>query len=60
MKTKHLLLSVSLFVFLAGPVILQAQTDSIVFTNGNYMVGEVKNMSMGVMQIETDYSDSDF
>lgn len=37
-----------------------AQNDSIVFTNGNYMVGEIKNMSMGIMQIETDYSDIDF
>jgi hypothetical protein len=37
-----------------------AQNDSIVFTNGNYMVGEIKKLELGVLQFETDYSDSDF
>ena len=60
MKAK--LLTLGVFFSLIFTVIpnLQSQTDSIVFTNGNTMVGEIKNMSMGVMQIETDYSDSDF
>lgn len=49
-----------LFLLLITASNIIAQTDSIVFTNGNYMVGEIKNMSMGIMQIETDYSDSDF
>jgi hypothetical protein len=37
-----------------------AQIDSLVFYNGNYLVGEVKAMSRGVLTAETDYSDSDF
>jgi len=59
-KIKNLLLNLLLFLFLTSPVILQAQNDSIVFTNNNYMVGEIKDMSMGTLQIETDYSDKDF
>lgn len=37
-----------------------AQTDSLVFHNGNYMVGEIKSLDRNVLVIETDYSDSDF
>ncbi|MUP45641.1 DUF481 domain-containing protein [Gramella sp. BOM4] len=37
-----------------------AQKDSLVFTNNNIMVGEVKSMNKGVVTVETDYSDSDF
>lgn len=37
-----------------------AQTDSLVFVNGNYIVGEVKGLDRGVLTIETSYSDSDF
>jgi len=37
-----------------------AQNDSLVFTNNNIMVGEVKSLINGVVTIETDYSDSDF
>ncbi|MCH4823866.1 DUF481 domain-containing protein [Gramella lutea] len=37
-----------------------AQKDSLVFTNNNIMVGEVKSLDKGVITIETDYSDSDF
>lgn len=39
---------------------LFSQNDSIVFTNSNYIVGEIKNLDKGVIQIETDFSDSDF
>ena len=39
---------------------LKAQTDSLILTNGDVIVGEIKSMNKGVMQIETDYSDSDF
>lgn len=39
---------------------LLAQTDSLTFFNGNYIVGEVKNMNRGVLTIETDFSDKDF
>lgn len=45
----------SLFV-IAG----NAQNDSLVFTNNNIMVGELKSLNKGVITIETDYSDSDF
>ncbi|MEQ9299078.1 MAG: DUF481 domain-containing protein [Cyclobacteriaceae bacterium] len=38
-----------------------AQSDTLLFrNNNNIMVGEVKTMDRGVLQIETDYSDSDF
>ena len=34
--------------------------DSLILKNGNVIVGEIKEMDMGVLQIETPYSDSDF
>ncbi len=37
-----------------------AQIDSLIFNNGNIIVGEIKSMDKGIIQIETDYSDSDF
>lgn len=37
-----------------------AQIDSVRFTNGQLLVGEIKSMEKGVLVIETDYSDSDF
>jgi hypothetical protein len=37
-----------------------AEPDSVVFKNGNYIVGEVKSMDRGVMKMETPFSDSDF
>jgi Protein of unknown function, DUF481 len=37
-----------------------SQTDSVIFKNGNFMVGEVKTMNKNVMKIETGYSDADF
>jgi len=40
--------------------LLHAQVDSLVFKNGNFVVGEVKGMDRGVLTIETDYSDDDF
>jgi hypothetical protein len=39
---------------------LYAQTDTLIFKNGNMVIGEIKNMNRGVITIETDYSDSDF
>lgn len=39
---------------------LKAQSDSLILSNGDKIVGEIKNMSSGVVTIETDYSDSDF
>ena len=39
---------------------IYAQNDTLVFKDGTQIVGEIKNMSRGVIVIETDYSDSDF
>lgn len=46
-------------VFLPGNYLI-AQSDSLILSNGDKIVGEIKNMSSGVVTIETDYSDSDF
>ena len=40
--------------------VAQAQRDSLIFNNGNYIIGEVKQMDRGVVVVETDFSDSDF
>jgi hypothetical protein len=37
-----------------------AQTDSLIFTGGIVIIGEIKNLNRGVIVIETDYSDNDF
>jgi len=37
-----------------------AQTDSLVFKNGDIIVGELESMEKGVVTFSTDYSDSDF
>lgn len=39
---------------------LFAQPDSLVFKNGDTMVGEVKSMDRNILKVETDYSDDDF
>jgi putative salt-induced outer membrane protein YdiY len=51
-----------LFILLLTVTIprIYAQTDSLILKNGNVIVGEIKSMDRGVVQIETDYSDSDF
>jgi sRNA-binding regulator protein Hfq len=36
------------------------QIDSLIFFNGDAMVGEIKSMDRGVVIVETDYSDIDF
>ena len=58
MKFKELLFFTVLSLLMSFELL--AQTDSLVTTNGNVMVGEIKEMKQGVLQIETDYSDSDF
>lgn len=57
MKTR-IILSALLFLLFAMP--LFSQKDSLVLSNGDILVGELKNMDRGVATIETDYSDSDF
>lgn len=37
-----------------------SQIDTLVLNNNNTIVGEIKLMDRGILQIETDYSDSDF
>lgn len=37
-----------------------AQRDTIVATNGEIVIGDVKKMELGVLTIETDYSEDDF
>ncbi len=39
---------------------LFAQNDSLILSNGDKMIGEIKSMDKGVLIIETDYSDKDF
>jgi len=53
----YLLFSIALLM--CAPCLL-AQTDSILFRNDNYIVGEVKSMERGVLTVKTAYSDKDF
>ncbi len=46
--------------FLCAGFAVSAQTDSLVLSNGNVIVGEIKSMDKGVLVIETDYSKNDF
>jgi len=39
---------------------LLSQRDSLVMTNGDVLVGEIKSMDKGIIFIETPYSDKDF
>ena len=48
------------FVFLLMNGMVFSQRDSLVMTNGDVMVGEIKSMDKGVLFIETPYSDNDF
>lgn len=59
MKLASLTFIVSFTLFLCS-FISVAQTDSLVFTNGQSMVGNIKSMERGKIMVETDYSDSDF
>ncbi|WP_167619728.1 DUF481 domain-containing protein [Maribellus sediminis] len=56
---KNLITTILLLV-LTGSVAMAQAPDSIIFKNGNYIVGEVKTMDRNVLSIETDYSDDDF
>lgn len=57
-STQNLLLAVMLLI--AGSSTLNAQKDSVVFNNGNYITGTVESMDRGVIVVSTDYSDDDF
>jgi putative salt-induced outer membrane protein YdiY/small nuclear ribonucleoprotein (snRNP)-like protein len=49
-----------LLLFLASTITAYSQTDSLILSNNDVIVGEIKSMDKGVLIIETDYSDSDF
>jgi hypothetical protein len=59
MKIRIQLLLTSTF-FVCFLVNIQAQTDSLILSNGDIIVGEIKSMDKGVLIIETEYSDDDF
>ena len=42
------------------PSILSAQNDSIVFNGNKHLIGDIQSMNRGVLEMETDFSDSDF
>jgi len=52
--------TLALLLGFMGVVQVSAQTDSLILNNGDVIVGKIKNLNKGVIQIETDYSDSDF
>ena len=56
MKKRSVLSLIVVIFFLSA----FSQNDSIVFNNGNFVVGEIQGMNKGVLTVETDYSDSDF
>lgn len=52
--------SLTFLIGILGSGTLSAQTDSLVMKNGQFLIGEIKNMTRSVVVVETDYSDSDF
>ena len=40
--------------------VVYAANDTLIVSNGDELVGEIKSMERGVLIMETDYSDSDF
>jgi hypothetical protein len=57
---QHIKIILRVLLIFIFPAILPAQNDTLLFKNGNIIVGEIKSMNHGVLQIETDYSDTDF
>jgi hypothetical protein len=55
---KKILLVFSVLLLLSSYI--SAQTDSLIFRDGTYMLGEVKTMNRNVVTVETSYSDKDF
>lgn len=51
-------LPIFLLLFMGNTVF--SQKDSIVLTNNNRLVGEIKNLKKSVLTMKTSYSDSDF
>ncbi len=57
MKYIYILLTLFIVIFHNDAL---SQIDSLRFTNGNLIIGEIKSMDKGVLEIETDYSENDF
>ncbi len=49
-----------ILIVLFLPNLVSAQSDSLVLSNGNTMVGELKEMKQNSATLSTDYSDDDF
>ena len=47
-----------LLILITAPI--QAQVDTLVMSNGDVLIGEIKELQQGVIKMETDYSDKDF
>ncbi len=47
-------------LLLTGTIYAFSKPDSLIFNNGNYIVGEVKSMNRNIVKIKTDYSGEDF
>ncbi len=43
-----------------GSTMVFSQSDSIIFHNGNFLVGDIKSMNRNVLKMKTTFSDSDF
>jgi len=46
-----------LFFVVSG---VKAQTDSLILSNNDLIIGEIKSMEKNILGIEKDYSDVDF
>ena len=58
---RHVTKDIKLIILLIlAPIVVEAQTDTLIFNNGEIVVGEVQQLSRGVITVETAYSDSDF
>lgn len=57
MKSNHLYITL---LFLAIFSTCWAQNDTLIFNNGNTIVGEIKSMEKNVVKVKTPYSDADF
>jgi len=60
MRRKQVYLFLSLVILFGQLSRVAAQKDSLVLSNGDILVGEIKSMDKGVLMIETPYSDDDF
>ena len=59
MDVKHLGFALSLFVYLLGQI-SYGQADTLVFNSGNRVIGEIKKMERGILEIDTEFGDENF